>query len=250
MTEALGQGHEFGTGDERLAQLKSRLEAVRERISKATLDAGRTDEPALIVVTKFHPAQDIRRLAALGVTDIGESRDQEASAKAEELADLDVRWHFIGQLQGNKAKSVARYAHVVHSIDRPKLVDALARAVSAEQDATARPAMDCFIQVSLDDDAGSHRGGASQADVGLLADRIAAASSLTLAGVMAVAPLGADPSAAFEKLAGISERLRSAHPGATGVSAGMSQDLEEAVRHGATHLRIGSDILGSRPAVR
>ena len=231
------------------AELEKGLAAVRSRIVAATEASGRTDEPTLIVVTKFHPADDVRRLAALGVTDVGENRDQEASAKSSALQDLGLNWHFVGQLQSKKAKSVVRYAHAVHSVDRPQLAEGLARAVSAEQDRSGRGPLRCFIQVSLDDDAGAHRGGAAPADVGLLADKLAAADGLELAGVMAVAPLGAPPEASFEKLAAISTRLIAEHPAATGISAGMSQDLEVAIRFGATHLRIGSDILGSRPAV-
>ncbi len=234
----------------RMTELAERLAAVQRRIESATAAAGRGDGlPTLIVVTKFHPATDIRRLAALGVRDVGENRDQEASAKAAELADLGLNWHFVGQLQSKKAKSVAKYAHAVHSIDRPGLVDGLERAIAAEQDRTGRGALQCFIQVSLDDDAGAHRGGAAPAEVPLLADRLAAADGLELAGVMAVAPLGATPEAAFEKLAAISASLVAVHQSATAISAGMSQDLEAAIRFGATHLRIGSDILGSRPAV-
>lgn len=236
--------------DARTRELEARLAAVRERIARAAAAAGRADNPPrLIVVTKFHPAEDIRRLAALGVTDVGENRDQEASGKAAELADCGLTWHFVGQLQTKKAKSVVRYAAAVHSVDRPQLVDALAKAAAAAQEHGARADLDCFIQVSLGDDAGAHRGGAAPADVPLLADRIDAAAGLRLAGVMAVAPLGAQPGPAFEKLAGISARLVAGHPGATAISAGMSQDLEAAVMFGATHLRIGSDILGSRPPV-
>ncbi|BCW78064.1 YggS family pyridoxal phosphate-dependent enzyme [Arthrobacter sp. NicSoilC5] len=252
MTERPGSGQ---GSDPRSAELAERLAVVRKRIADAAGTAGRSDRPpSLIVVTKFHPAEDIRRLAALGITDVGENRDQEAAAKALELADLDLTWHFVGQLQTKKAKSVARYAAAVHSVDRPQLVDALAKAVRNEMDSNGRSPLDCFIQVSLeerehDGDGGTHRGGAVPADVHLLAERIAAADSLNLAGVMAVAPLGAPPEPAFEKLAGISARLVAAYPGATGISAGMSQDLEAAIRFGATHLRIGSDILGSRPAV-
>lgn len=238
------------SADPRSAELHERLAAVRHRIAAATSAAGRTDEPRLIVVTKFHPAADVSRLAALGVTDVGENRDQEASAKAAEVGSLEVRWHFIGQLQSNKAKSVVKYAHSVQSVDRLQLADALAKAVAREQDASGRPDLDCYIQVSLEDDSGEHRGGAGPDDVGLLADRIETAAGLQLAGVMAVAPLGAHPEAAFERLAGISEALRANHPAAVGISAGMSQDLEAAIKFGATHLRIGSDILGSRPAVR
>lgn len=233
-----------------MAELAERLAAVKQRIASATAEAGRGDGlPTLIVVTKFHPATDIRLLAGLGVRDVGENRDQEASSKAAELAGLGLNWHFVGQLQSKKAKSVARYAHAVHSVDRPGLIDGLQRAIAAEQDRTGRAALQCFIQVSLDDDAGAHRGGAAPAEVPLLADQLAAADGLELAGVMAVAPLGAPPEAAFEKLAGISAALVAAHPSATAISAGMSQDLEAAIRFGATHLRIGSDILGSRPTV-
>jgi pyridoxal phosphate enzyme (YggS family) len=242
MAEALGPAA-------RSAELEKGLAAVRSRIVAATEASGRTDQPTLIVVTKFHPADDVRRLAALGVTDVGENRDQEASAKSAALQDLGLNWHFVGQLQSKKAKSVVRYAHAVHSVDRPQLVEGLARAIVAEQDRSGRGPLRCFIQVSLDDDAGAHRGGAAPADVSLLGDTLAAADGLVLAGVMAVAPLGAPPEASFEKLAAISTRLIADHPAATGISAGMSQDLEAAIRFGATHLRIGSDILGSRPAV-
>jgi pyridoxal phosphate enzyme (YggS family) len=237
--------------DPRLAQLRERLAAVRQRIDGAVAAAGRQDAaPQLIVVTKFHPAEDVRRLASLGITDVGENRDQEAADKAAGLGDLGLRWHFIGQLQSNKAKSVVKYASAVHSVDRPQLAEALAKAVAAEHERTGRGPLDCYIQVSLDDDADGHRGGALPADVPVLAERLAGADGLRLAGVMAVAPLGADPVRAFEKLAGISARLTDVYPDATGISAGMSQDLEAAIRSGATHLRIGSDILGPRPALR
>ena len=236
--------------DPRLAELQERLTAVRQRIDTATEAAGRQDSPPqLIVVTKFHPAEDIRRLARLGITDVGENRDQEAADKTAALGGLGLRWHFIGQLQSNKAKSVVKYASAVHSVDRPQLAGALAKAMAAEHERTGRGPLDCFIQVSLDDGAGGHRGGARPGDVPALAEQLVASEGLRLAGVMAVAPLGADPDRAFETLAGISARLRAQCPGATGISAGMSQDLEAAVRFGATHLRIGSDILGPRPAL-
>ena len=236
-------------GDPRTAELRERLAAVRQRISSATAAAGRSEEPQLIVVSKFHPAADVARLAELGVADFGENRDQEAAAKSAELAGLPVRWHFIGQLQSNKAKSVVKYASSVHSVDRPQLAEALAKAVARQQSESGRPDLDCYIQVSLEDGGGAHRGGAAPADVERLAEAIATAAGLRLAGVMAVAPLGAHPEEAFEKLAAVSRDLRGLHPDAVGISAGMSQDLEAAVQFGATHLRIGSDILGSRPQV-
>jgi hypothetical protein len=229
---------------QRRTRLAEALAVVRARIDAACRDAGR--DPAgltLVVVTKTHPADDIRLLAGLGVADVGENRDQEAGAKAAELADLDLRWHFVGQLQTNKARSVVRYAHLVHSVDRPQLADSLGRAAAA-----AGRQLPCLVQVSLDEEPG--RGGCPPAGVPALADRIAGTEGLRLDGVMAVAPLGADPRPAFERLAGVAQRLRAAHPGAAVVSAGMSGDLEHAVACGATHLRVGSAVLGQRPPRR
>ncbi len=230
----------------RPADVAAGLASVERRIAAACAAAGRPrPEVTLIVVTKFFPAADIRLLAGLGVTDVGESRDREAAAKAAECADLGLRWHFVGQLQTNKAASVARYAGCVHSVDRPRLVDALAAATDP-----TRP-LPCLVQVDLDAAATSRgRGGARPADVARLAARIAAAPGLSFGGVMAIAPLGADPATSFEELVRICARLRVAHPGATVVSAGMSGDLEAAVAAGATHLRVGTAVLGSRPPNR
>jgi pyridoxal phosphate enzyme (YggS family) len=235
--------------DSRTLQLSQRLSAVRLRIEESTRAAGRTTAPELIVISKFHPAEDVRRLASLGVTDFGENRDQEATEKSGLLRDLALRWHFVGQLQSNKAKSVVRYAHAVHSVDRPQIASALAKAVKAQEDVARAEPLKCFIQVSLDDVPQGHRGGASPADVPSLADLLADLDGLDLAGLMGVAPLGREPREAFAKLASISAALTAVHPAATGISAGMSQDLEAAIEFGATHLRIGSDILGSRPAL-
>ncbi|MCG2623858.1 YggS family pyridoxal phosphate-dependent enzyme [Arthrobacter sp. I2-34] len=245
-------------------ELAARLEQVRGRIDRAA--AGRPGAaPELIVVTKYFPASDVAALAELGVRDVGENRDQEAAAKAAELAAesaaVGLRWHFIGQLQTNKAKSVVRYAHAVHSVDRPQLVAALSKAVAAEQErrraagAPARADLLCLIQVDLDDrpaearPAGKGRGGAEPEQIGTLAGMIEQAQGLVLGGLMAVAPLGADPAEAFGRLAGFSARLLRSHPDARMLSAGMSQDLEAAVAAGATHLRVGSDVLGDRPAL-
>ena len=244
----------------RKAELSANLERVRERIARAA--AGRPAEPELIVVTKFFPASDVALLHDLGVTDVGENRDQEAAAKAAELAGRGLRWHFIGQLQTNKAKSVVHYADLLHSVDRPQLIQALRKAMAAEQErrqaAGLEPRADlgCLIQVDLDESdlpkaAGTAaRGGAFPGEIRALADALQEAEGLTPAGLMAVAPLGADPARAFGRLAELSHRLREEHPGAAMVSAGMSQDLEAAVAAGATHLRVGSDVLGPRPAVR
>lgn len=226
-------------------ELAANLAAVRERIAAACAAAGRDPaELTLIAVTKTFPASDVRLLAGLGVSDVGENRDQEAAPKAADCADLPLRWHFVGQLQTNKCRSVAGYAAVVHSVDRERLVGALSRAaVAAGRTVTA------LVQVALDDDPG--RGGAPVRQVPALADAVAAAPGLRLGGVMAVAPLGADPDPAFARLAEVAAAVRRAHPDAAIVSAGMSGDLEAAVRRGATHLRVGTALLGGRaPVVR
>lgn len=223
-------------------EIAAGLAAVAARVEAACADAGR--DPAgvtVIVVTKTFPASDVRLLAGLGVKDVGENRHQEAVAKVAECSDVPVRWHFVGQLQSNKAAAVARYASVVHSVDRPRVVDALSRGAQA-----AGRHIDCLVQVSLDRSSG--RGGAIGDDVLRVAERVAGAESLRLAGVMAVAPLGADPRPAFGRLETIADAIRTRFPGAEWVSAGMSGDLEAAIAHGATHLRVGSAILGTRPS--
>jgi hypothetical protein len=231
--------------DPRRDEVAANLRTVRERIAAACATAGRSaDEVTLTVVTKFFPASDVRLLADLGVADVGENRHQEAEAKAAECADLDVRWHFIGNLQSNKAAAVAAYADVVESVDRPKLVAGLTR--GAHQRGVV---LDCLVQVNLDPDtgAGTGRGGAAPTEVEALAEQVAAAEGLRLRGVMAVAPPGEDPRGAFERLARLTDRVRRVDPSATWVSAGMSGDLEAAVQTGATHVRIGSAVLGPRP---
>jgi pyridoxal phosphate enzyme (YggS family) len=238
-----GPGPDAG---ERRQQLAAGLAAVRSRIAAACADAGRDpDEVTLVVVTKFFPATDVRLLADLGVTEVGENRHQEAQAKAAECADLGLVWHFIGGLQSNKAAAVAAYADVVESVDRAKLVGPLDRG-AAER---GRP-LDVLLQVSLDPAGTPGRAGAEPEELPGLAERVAAAEALRLRGLMAVAPLGEDPGAAFARLAAVRADLLGAHPGATRLSAGMSGDLEHAVRVGATHVRIGSAVLGSRPPVK
>src|SRR4051812_2126145 len=230
--------------DGRPAELAAALASVQERIRAACAEAGRDRAGVtLVVVTKTYPAADVARLAALGVRDVAENRDQEAAAKHDECAELGLSWHFVGQLQTNKARSVAGYADLVHSVDRPALAAALDRGA-----ARAGRVLDCLVQVSLDDAPG--RGGVPVPELPALAEAVAAAPALRLRGVMAVAPLGADPRAAFAVLPGLLEQVRRVAPGADVVSAGMSGDLEAAVASGATHLRVGTAILGRRPALR
>ena len=231
----------------RRGELSGNLQRVHERIRSACDVAGRLPtDIALIVVTKFFPVSDVVALCQLGVTDIGENRDQEASAKIAALPS-EVRErlhvHFIGQVQSNKAASQVSYVDTVHSIDRAKLVRALdSAAIAAGRDIGA------LVQVSLSEgSSGPGRGGIPPEGVAELANSVAAADHLTLRGVMAVAPLGVDPGTAFSQLAAVAHRVRVDHPEATWISAGMSADLEAAVANGATHLRVGTAILGSRP---
>jgi pyridoxal phosphate enzyme (YggS family) len=251
-----GQAREPVSG--RAAEIAASLAEVRARIEVACRAAGRSaDEVTLIAVTKTFPCSDIRLLTTLGVRHVGENRDQEAARKAAECADLrtQLTWHFVGQLQTNKAASVARYADVVHSVDRVRLAAALGAAARR-----AGRTLTCLVQVSLDGDPA--RGGALADQVPIIADRVASEDGLELGGVMAVAPQSAlppetgtpgtgppetGPLAAFQRLAEIAARVRAAHPGAVMISAGMSGDLEDAIRAGATHVRVGTALLGGRP---
>jgi PLP dependent protein len=229
------------------------------RIAAACAAAGRSaGEVTLVAVTKTFPSSDVRLLVELGVLDIGENRDQEAARKVRETAGLEPRprWHFVGQLQVNKAKSVVRYADVVHSVDRLRLVQALgARARAAGRVVTClvpggRPTGPASPRSGPEGyPAGPDRGGARPDEVPGLADAIATEEGLLLGGVMAVAPLAAPPRPAFRELAEVAAVVRCAHPGATIISAGMTGDLEEAIAEGATHVRVGTALLGGRSAL-
>ncbi|MGW0229077.1 YggS family pyridoxal phosphate-dependent enzyme [Actinopolymorpha singaporensis] len=232
--------------DERRAQLAANLAAVRAQIERACERVGRSpEEVTLIAVTKTFPADDVRLLAELGVRDFGENRHQEAQEKVAAVADPRLTWHFVGQLQANKARAVAEYASVVHSVDRVRLVSALRRAAAGRE----HP-LRCLVQVDLGDVAepggSGGRGGVSPDQVAEVADAVATAPGLILGGVMAVAPLGAPPGQAFARLARTAAEVREKYPKATWVSAGMSADLEDAIAHGATHVRLGRRLLGER----
>jgi hypothetical protein len=232
----------------RREELALRLAEVRRRMAKACEAAGRdVSELTLIAVTKTRPASDVRLLSELGIADVGENRDAEAAPKAAQCADLiskGLTWHFIGQLQTNKCASVVRYASVVHSVDRLRLIRALGRAARG----TGR-VIECLVEVSLDGDPA--RGGAVADEVPALAEALAAEEGLVLGGVMAIAPLAMAPADAFARLLASAADVRAVRPDATVVSAGMSGDLEAAVQAGATHLRIGTALLGDRgPGVR
>ncbi|HEX6872602.1 MAG TPA: YggS family pyridoxal phosphate-dependent enzyme [Micromonosporaceae bacterium] len=240
-------------GDVRQAQLRANLALVRDRLAAACAAAGRrADEVTLVAVTKTHPAADVIRLASLGVTEIGENRDQEASPKAAEVAaaGVKVRWHFVGQLQRNKCRSVVRYADLVHSVDGVRLAEALARATRTGR---GRP-LEVLVQVSLD--AAPGRGGAIDGagvdrddDLAAVLAAVAAAPELDLRGLMAVAPLDWEPERAYASLAELAARVRADYPSANLLSAGMSGDVEQAISYGATHVRIGNALLGVRPTL-
>lgn len=218
--------------------IQERWESVQAEIAQAAARVGRDPaEITTIVVTKFHPASLVRELYRAGARHVGENRHQEAFAKHQELTDLDLTWHFVGQLQSNKARQVASYCRVIHSVDRVSLVDALERA-EAE--------VEVFIEVNLTQVPG--RGGVEPGDLLSLAERILAVPSLHIRGVMAVAPQDEDPRIAFERVRGYSQALQSVAPGARDLSIGMSGDFIPAIEAGATHLRIGTAITGKRPS--
>lgn len=235
-----------GTGDDRRAELAANLQRVRDRIGEAAMAAKR--DPAdvtLVVVTKTFPASDVRLLHELGVRQVGENRHPEAEEKREQLRDLDLCWHFIGQVQSNKAGRIASYADVVESVDSRRLVARLgAGAVRHDR------VVSCLVQVSLDPRQAPGRGGAQPADVDQLADDLETTEGVCFDGLMAVAPQGEPPDDAFARLAEIAARTRAEHPDAACLSAGMSDDFPAAIRAGATLVRVGSAVLGHRPPLR
>ncbi|MEV0784870.1 YggS family pyridoxal phosphate-dependent enzyme [Streptomyces sp. NPDC050423] len=239
---------------DRKTQLAANLAQVEERIASACAAAGRErEEVTLIVVTKTYPASDVRILYELGVRHVAENRDQDAAPKAAACADLSLTWHFVGQLQTNKVRSVVSYADVVQSVDRAKLVTSLSAATA--RDGRDGRELGCLIQVALDAESGERgeRGGVAPDGIEELAAAVESAPGLRLTGLMTVAPLAGPfagrQRAAFDRLMEISSRLRGNHPAANMVSAGMSADLEDAVAAGATHVRVGTAVLGVRPGL-
>lgn len=227
----------------RAEEIRAGLDHVRSRIETACAEVARDpEEVTLVVVTKFFPPSDVQILADLGVRHVGENRHQEAVVKAEECADLGLTWHYIGGLQSNKATAVASYADVVESLDRAKVAKGLQRGAHDRG-----RGLDVMLQVSLDPPGASGRAGVDPDRLDALAAEVAGLGALRLVGLMAVAPLEEDPARAFARLAGIRSTFLSTHPDATSLSAGMSGDLEAALHAGATHVRVGSAILGPRP---
>ncbi len=222
----------------RQEELAAALREVRERVGVACRAASRAPEDVvLIAVSKTWPASDVALLSTLGVEDFGENREREAREKAAVVK--GVRWHFVGAVQTNKARTVARFADLVHSVDRPALALALADGASR-----AGRTLDVLVQVSFEENPA--RAGVAPEAVASLAETIETLPTLRLAGLMALPPLGTDATACFERLAQASARLTSSHPQATVISAGMSGDLEQAIAHGATHVRVGTALFGHR----
>ena len=217
----------------RKAEIARNLQEVKERIIGAAKSVNRDpNEIELIVVTKTFPISDIEILRELGETNFGENRDQEAGPKAEIIS---ATWHFQGQIQSNKIKSICQWADVIHSISSEKEILKFAQSERKHQ---------VFLQVSLDGQVG--RGGASPAELAQLADLVNESNNLELLGLMAVAPLGVEPMKAFADLAQINQGFAGQFPNSKFLSAGMSGDFEAAIKYGATHIRVGSSILGSR----
>lgn len=226
----------------RAADIAAGLRDVQDRLAAACASAGRLPESVrLVVVTKTWPLSDVEQVVRLGARDLGENRDDEAAAKAGQLSALvpDLRWHFLGQLQSRKARSVASYATTVQSIDRDRAADAL----SAGADRAGRT-VEVMLQLSLDGD--PRRGGVVAEALLPLADRVAGLPGLRLVGLMAAPPRSLDPAGAFATVTRHAERLRTAHPGAAALSLGMSDDLEAAVSAGSTMVRVGTAVLGPR----
>lgn len=222
-----------------MTSVAERWQSISIELAAECARAGRTvADVTLVVVTKFHPASVVTELWNEGARHFGESRHQDAAPKVAELTELDLTWHFVGQIQSNKARAIAQYASVLHSLDRDSVVDALAK---------LEHRVSGFIELNLTEDPA--RGGVDDADAMLaLAEKIASTETIDLLGVMAVAPQEVEPAAAFERVATMSQALLQAHPNAAAISIGMSADWQEAIQHGATHLRIGTSITGKRPS--
>lgn len=252
-----------GSGSDRETELTLGLAAVRSRLAAAAEAAGRNvTEIELLPVTKLFPATDVAILSRLGCRAVGESRDQEASAKVTEVTKLlsaaqraEVampltmpRWHMVGHIQRNKARSVARWAHTAHSVDGSQLVTALDRGVATARSAGRRDdPMRVYVQVSLDGD--ESRGGVDISRPGAVDEvcaRVEDAKNLELAGLMGLPPLTWEAEEAFERLRSEHLRVLETHRNAVGLSAGMSGDFEIAVKHGSTCVRVGTALLGPR----
>ena len=212
----------------RLDEISANLEIVKSKIAAVA-----SHPVTLIAVTKTFPVSDAQILQQLGVTDFGENRDAEGAEKSQLVVG---NWHFQGQIQSNKLKSITSWASVIHSLDDPRHFEMIEKVASHP--------LSIFLQVSLD--GAHHRGGAGVDQLYQLAEKVSASATHTLAGLMSVPPVGMDPEKAYSQLSVIRTEFMDRFPNAKSLSAGMSGDYEIAISHGATHVRVGSSILGSR----
>jgi pyridoxal phosphate enzyme (YggS family) len=212
----------------RIDEISANLELVKSKIAAVA-----SHPVTLIAVTKTFPVSDVEILQQLGVTDFGENRDAEGAEKSQLVSG---NWHFQGQIQSNKLKSITTWASVIHSLDDPRHFEIIEK--------VAPHPLSIFLQVSLD--GAHHRGGAGVEQLYQLAEKVSASSIHTLAGLMSVPPVGMNPEEAYSQLAVIRTEFLTRFPKAISLSAGMSGDYEMAISHGATHVRVGSSILGSR----
>ena len=212
----------------RFDEVSANLEIVKSKIAAVA-----SHPVTLIAVTKTFPVSDAQILQQLGVTDFGENRDSEGAEKSQIVVG---KWHFQGQIQSNKLKSITSWASVIHSLDDPRHFEMIEK--------VAPHPLTIFLQVSLD--GAHHRGGAGVDQLYQLAEKVSASATHTLAGLMSVPPVGMDPEKAYSQLAVIRTEFMNRFPDAKSLSAGMSGDYETAISYGATHVRVGSSILGSR----
>lgn len=248
-----------GNESDRQSELTLALAAVRSRLAAAAEAAGRNvGEIELLPITKFFPATDVAILSRLGCRAVGESREQEAAAKVAELARLfadparagsrGIQWHMVGRIQRNKVRSLAHWAHTAHSVDTSAVVAALDRGIGTALDEHRRESpLRVYVQVSLDGD--ESRGGVNIDEPGAvhrICAQVEESASLELAGLMGIPPLDWDPDRAFELLQSAHASILESYPRAVGLSAGMSNDLESAVKHGSTCVRVGTALMGSR----
>lgn len=226
--------------------LKERLIEVRGRIADATSRGGHGQDARLVAVTKTHGADAVAAAWAAGITDVGENKVQEATGKMDALADAPcthggLRWHLIGHLQSNKAKALPRFA-LFHALDRDGLV-------AAARDVAGRTGQRLEVLVQVNISGEESKGGYAPAQLPALADRLAEMPSLVVRGVMTMAPIGAEERVLREVFAGArtgAATLRAAGLPATELSMGMSGDYEVAVEEGATLVRLGTILFGSR----
>lgn len=212
----------------RRIEIEQNLRAVEEEIAPF--------KPTLIVVTKTYPSSDVQILHELGVRDFGENRSNEGLEKS---SSVDGRWHYQGEIQSKKLREISTWAQCIHSLDDLAHGEKLSRILVEDN-----RSIDCFLQLSLDGD--PTRGGVVEGELFSLAEAIAALPQINLLGLMCVPPVSRETHTAFSKIGEIHQRFIQDFPESTSLSAGMSGDYMAALEHGATHIRVGSKILGSR----